>query len=505
MKQNKALLAALLAAGVSLLSPGDFMRGWLAAFLLLWAALATLHKAAAEKKELARLTLLAFLLRLFVGMALYWALPLYGYDNPVQNSGYIFYDAHRRDGQAWELAQPDRALLQAFSRSTITDQYGGLLYLSAMTYRFLSPDAHRPLLVVIWGAWAAALGLPFLWRLVTSLGGEKVARVAALWYLAYPESVLLGAAQMRAPFLMAAVIILTWGILSWRTAEGWQHKALTAGALFLLLTFSPGVAAFALLGAGAGGLWLMGRQNIAWKSALGVLLAALLALGVFSQQVVGEGGWLAALTWLKQAASWDMYLLTRQSGWVDKLLGEMPSVYHALFVAGFGLAQPVLPATLIEPAAPLWHGLNFLRAAGWYLLVAPLLVAVPVAATDRSARGRLILSLAVLAWVWILLASVRAGGDMWDNPRYRTIFIGWQALAAAYGWQRARSLRNPWPWRVVSAEVIFLLFFSEWYLSRYTAAIPRLAFWQMVLAIWGGTLLAWLGEWLWRRRKMKKQ
>ena len=32
--------------------------------------------------------------------------------------------------------------------------------------------------------------------------------------------------------------------------------------------------------------------------------------------------------------------------------------------------------------------------------------------------------LAAFSWVWILVCAIRAGGDQWDNPRYRLIFFG---------------------------------------------------------------------------------
>jgi len=53
---------------------------------------------------------------------------------------------------------------------------------------------------------------------------------------------------------------------------------------------------------------------------------------------------------------------------------------------------------------------------------------------DRSER-RAWIWLWVIAWVWIVVSSYRAGGDQWDNPRYRVIFLLWQALLAAYTWE----------------------------------------------------------------------
>ncbi len=55
-------------------------------------------------RMLAWMTALAFFLRLGCGVALSLALPVYGSDSETQKSGYVFFDAFRRDEQAWQLA-----------------------------------------------------------------------------------------------------------------------------------------------------------------------------------------------------------------------------------------------------------------------------------------------------------------------------------------------------------------------------------------------------------------
>ena len=90
--------------------------------------------------------------RLLVGSSLYVVLPLDGYDDPDDKAGHVFTDAHRRDDQAWELAASGSAIWSAFDRSYYTDQYGGLLAASALAYRVLSPDSHRPLLITTPGS-----------------------------------------------------------------------------------------------------------------------------------------------------------------------------------------------------------------------------------------------------------------------------------------------------------------------------------------------------------------
>ena len=71
------------------------------------------------------------------------------------------------------------------------------------------------------------------------------------------------------------------------------------------------------------------------------------------------------------------------------------------------------------------------------------------------------------SWIWIIICSIRAGGDQWDNPRYRLIFFGVQALMASVAWLWWRKARDPWLPRIVAVEVICLLLFGQWYVARY--------------------------------------
>ena len=104
---------------------------------------------------------LATSLRLAFGVFAYYALPVLGYDSDVENAGYIFFDAARRDSAAWDLAQSGRSLSEAFSGQYESDQYGGLLALSALVYRITPSDTHQPLLVAALAALAGGLGVVF--------------------------------------------------------------------------------------------------------------------------------------------------------------------------------------------------------------------------------------------------------------------------------------------------------------------------------------------------------
>ena len=118
----------------------------------------------------------------------------------------------------------------------------------------------------------------------------------------------------------------------------------------------------------------------------------------------------------------------------------------------------------------------------------------------------LILWLALPLWIWVLLAALRGGGDLWDNPRYRTILFMWQALLAGIclGWWR--ETRNVWSVRrIVLMEIVFLLVFTQWYASCYYNWVGQLPFVVMValiLGLWG--VILGIGWWQDKRRVLEK-
>jgi hypothetical protein len=186
-------------------------------------------KKAGAGKMLAWMLFLAFFLRIAFGVFLAWGLPRFGYEEDVQQAGYVFEDAYRRDGDAWALARSDQPLLGAFSDEYEVDQYGGLLALSGFVYRYISPDEHRPILIVLLAAGAMALSVPFL---ISGLK-RKISPRAAIWagwiMVLYPELILLAASQMREPFIILMFSAMLWSGTHWvprvgRKQDPQQHS-----------------------------------------------------------------------------------------------------------------------------------------------------------------------------------------------------------------------------------------------------------------------------------------
>src|SRR6185503_14076313 len=198
-------LAILLGAMLSSFQPGSWLIGFLSfsfLFLLSFTLLTLSVKWANAGRTLAWIVMLAFAFRLIVGLSLHLGLPIYGHEDADDKAGFVFTDAHRRDDQAWKLARSERPILVAFTDKFAYDQYGGLLAFNAFVYRYLSPDAQRPLLLILISAFVAALGIPFLWKAISQVFGEKVAYASAWIFALYPESILLGAFGMREPYLL---------------------------------------------------------------------------------------------------------------------------------------------------------------------------------------------------------------------------------------------------------------------------------------------------------------
>jgi hypothetical protein len=513
-------------AVLSSLQDGDWRIGWLAFSLFLLISISFLIIAirwSAGGRALAWMVALAFILRLSAGVSTLLLLPVDGYDDDDDRAGFVFTDAHRRDEQAWQLASSDLPILDAFSQSYAYDQYGGLLAFSALIYRYFSPDMHRPLILVLISAFVAASGIPFLWKAVSQQWGMKVALSAAWIFALYPESILLGGAAMREPYLMTFSAFALWGFVSWRAKVGFDttksrfvdaHSNNKISVLWLalgllgMLLVSPAVALVTLVILAGWFYFASERGRIPWwaLTAAGVVFMA----GLFLlSSALNRQGDIGALTpfgvvnnWLREAVKWDVYQLERGSGWIQKLFDEMPEWLRLPFVVVYGIFQPVLPAAIVEPTTTTWKVIAILRSAGWYALLPVLVYSIAAGPASGGVHDRKVwLWLASVCWAWILFTSLRGGGDQWDNPRYRAILFLWQALIAGNALVRWRATRRLAFLQVIACEIAFLLIFAQWYASRYFHWGGQLPFGGMVALILGLWALILAGGWLWQRHQ----
>lgn len=490
----------LLGAVVALLSPGYFFNGWFAAALLCIPAvyfLLTAWNWAGQGRLLAWMVLLAYLLRLGLGIGLSQAVSVLGYDNDCQNAGYLFKDACQRDREAYSIALKDEGLFWFSGITLDNDQYGGLAFLSGWIYRFLSPDAHRSYLILIVGSFFAALGVVFLRQAVRLRWSGRAADLAAWIVVLYPDALFFASSQMREPFLVGLSCVAFWAVLSWKDRFFPRLLAFAAGMLGMFF-FSTRVT---LLVGGILAVWFLLEYASESSQRRGKLLGWLgLGLGLLA---------LLALSWnwFRSSAGYDALLTIRSSGSVEERINEIGEQWAFLFSIVYGVARPVLPAAIADwDSLPLWQAISIFRAAGWYILAPFLAYGIFTLWREPDPRQRKrALWLILTVVVWILLASARGGGDATDNPRYRSLFIPWLALLAAWAVDWALVHRSAWLWRWIAVEVVFLGFFTHWYIGRYYRIWVRMQFWEMIAWIIGLSGLILVSGWIVDHLRASKQ
>lgn len=520
-------LSLALGAGLASIEAGSWFIGFLSfscLFLLSFSFLKFFFTWANGGRTLAWIMILAFLLRFGIGVALQVFLPIYGHEDADDRAGYVFTDAHRRDDQAWKLASSEYPVVDAFSQQYGSDQYGGLLTFNTFVYRYFSPDAHRPLMLILLSAFFAALGIPFFWKAVNQVFGEKVAWASTWIFALYPDSILLGASAMREPYLLTFNTFVLWGFVHrfYRFEEspsinklsdlssllrdriGWMWIALGLAGMLLV---SPAVALITIVVFAGWMFFASERREISWRGIAAIAVIFVLGLFFLSSSLNRSGEFIATSPlhiindWFQAAVKWDVKQAVHDSGWIQKIFDESPQWMRLPFIAIYGIFQPVLPATIIYPTKLIWKFIGIPRALGWYAMLPMLILSFVAAAGQGSRKMRnLVLWLSLMAWILILLASLRGGADLWDNPRYRTIFFAWQAIVAGYVWVWWRETRNVWLTRLILMEVVFLAIFTQWYASRYFhlgGQLPFAAMVAVILGLWG----AILGIGLWRDKR----
>ncbi len=491
-----SILSIILLAGFSAAATARWTQGapgitFRAAFCIALPFLAfavILWKWAGNGKTLAALMLLAFGLRLAFGLVTVNLLPIYGHpDEQREKEGFLFDDAWRRDTEAWVLStEEELTFTGSLTRNYNNDQYGALAVMSVWLYKYISPDARRYTLIMLAGSLISMLGLPFLWRALNDRWSRRICLIGCWICALYPDSIFFSGSPMREPFLIGILCAAFWALSTLRERKLGSWIVLVC-CIAACLPFSSLVAA-ALAGISAAWYWaemLIPRSKVwLWGGIilgiLGLLAAAAVALPAFREWIM-----------------FDIVTTETKSGWVEKVVGEIGGQFRSLFVAVYGLTQPVLPAILVYPTAPAcdlakgtcttiyWKVAGIYRAAGWYILVPFLFYAIfsTVRIKDKKERGLMIVN-GVFILVWMFISSLRAGGDQFDNPRYRMIFLPWLGFLAAWGIDFALKHRDWWLIRWIAIELIFLGFFTQWYVSRYGAdVIRRFPFWKTVIYI----------------------
>lgn len=453
----------------------------------------------------------AVALRLALGVGLFTSLPRFGYPNSKPNStGYIYQDAYERDKDAWRFANSNAPLFEAWAEADLSDQYGGLHFTSTVIYRTLSLDEHRPLLVVILTATFGSLAVLYTWSSSKRLFGDRVAMIATWFVVFYPEAVLLSASQMREPFLITALALGLHGYSLVRAGEFKAGLTSVFVAALIALALSPPFSVVLIAILVFAWVWegkLEGRQKMWAYTLIGVLgiAGAVLTVRGWSNIPGSPGGNVFQLLswWITSGAEYQLHLLTEASGWVQKVFELVPEWSHMPLAVIYGLVQPFFPAALMDSSSlTLIRVIVSFRAAGWFFTL-PFLLYAPFLALKSLSRRNLIVYLILVFSIAVVVVSYRDAGRMWDNPRWRAIFLSLQAIVVAWVWVKVREGRDPWLRRIAVVVGFATLAFLHWEAGRYYQT-PRLNLWKTLGLVGGFALLFLAGSFLYDRFRDKK-
>lgn len=451
----------------------------------------------------------AWLLRLGVGFALHGALPEFGNAEQAERAeqaGYVYWDAYKRDTDAWDRGRGEVPLILSFTAPKASDQYGGMIFTSALIYRYLGTEQHRPTMPLVLFSAIGALAALFTWGFSRNVFDESIGALAAGVVALYPEAVLLSASQMREPFLMTGFAIGLFGYSLIRNQERVKGVLwILLPALILILPISPPfLLPYALI---LLVLWLWDSERIprAFWIVAPIVGFVLLAIVIFvarswagldsiegtTMQVVAA--WLENLT-----AQWRVTQVASQSDWMDTITDFLPDSLQVPFLVAFGLLQPLLPAALAAPGAPVWKALAVWRGLGWFVML-PLLIFATIWSVRQVGWRSTPFVLVLIIWLSVLAASYRAPSYQWDNPRYRAVFIAMQATLVAWAWVSARRSGTRLLRHVLVLFAGGTLIFTYWYLGRYTG-LPEISLIDNFGFITGFSTLYLLAVIVWERR-----
>lgn len=476
--------------------------GWssfLTVFILVWVILLVAWRLAQQDRppiKILNLVLFAAVLRLALGVFWFAGLPVWGYENQVNQAGYVMLDAYERDGAAWALAQSDDGLLESFFDYSGTDQYGGLLAFSGFIYRYFGTDSHQSMLITVVTAAFSALTVLFTWLVANRLVGVKVANLSAWLIVFYPEAILQGSAQVREAFLMTLTMLFVWQVIlivDNRRVAGLIWIGLTLGVSFLLSYPFAGM----LLTLGVLFPYYLLETDDDKKKYLKFIW---IASGVFLVGLVLLSGDL--YSWIDHTLWQQKFTAQRESGLIQYIFENTPTWFDLPFITAYGVVRPLLPPAIFDTSILVWRTIAIFRSAGWTVVLA-LLIYATYLSFSKDVKLAKIRFLVWFNWFIVLFSAVRGYGDLWDNPRYRVTFVGVQVFLVVWGLARQRETGDPWLLRFMMSTGLLVLWFFPFYYERKVGEIGWPVDTLLGAVIWGLVLVFGYVWWdIGRKRRM---
>ena len=163
--------------------------------------------------------------------------------------------------------------------------------------------------------------------------------------------------------------------------------------------------------------------------------------------------------WVRKSAEWQAHLTERSSGKIQAIFDRTPAWTHLPMLLAYGVAQPFLPATLVDvTAAAIWRGINIWRSLGWTVLLALLLYALLLAWRPKGIRA------------WRVGCVSWSGSSSWRprtaveltcgiTPVTVPCFAGPAIALAAWAWVQYRLTADPWLRRALAGIGLVMAWF----------------------------------------------
>jgi hypothetical protein len=412
------VLGGLASQGPEDLFPGILSFGLCVFFLWVFTNRRTLT--AEDRSWLPWLCQLAFLIRVFAALAVYYG-PWDKYALGEDQQGYDFLP--QVIARYWEGSVPRPPFLSDTSVSSRIGYY----YMVTAEYYLLGSSLLVPRIVNCVGG---ALIVFYSYRLGSTVFGRIEGQVAAVWATFFPSLIIWSVLNMRDIWLALSVLVIIWHALVLR--ERLVAGSIAVIALQLIWVHYNRSYLVLIMGAATLAVFLVARSRRLGRDLL--VGAGFVVLLLALNQGLGVGK--DSLDWL------DLDKVAKQRDLLAR--GD---VAHSGYLAGFNLSDPVVLLTFV----PLGFVYFMFSPFPWQMTVARRLITLPemlvwywtvpfvwfaAKATLRERSGRqlaLLLPVAVISLTYSITSS-----NIGLAYRYRAQIIALYLVLAAAGYVRRR-------------------------------------------------------------------